>query len=192
MAKREHRMVPRRPAVLLALLASASHQTLLAAVTVGSFNAALVSSASAATCVTSVSPTFANVINDVAGQPGATVVTSVTPSMAPALNGVTTGAAPFLTSANLSPVFGNAVTSAALSPGTTGTAVTSATLSPVTGTVLTGATTGTVTGIPPTPGAPTNLFAPAFATNFPTAATNPPPPPPSPLPPPSPPVQDLL
>jgi len=70
MAKRKHRMVPRRPAVLLALLASASNQTLLAALTVGSLNTALVSSASAATCVTSVSPTFANVVGDVTGGGG--------------------------------------------------------------------------------------------------------------------------
>ena len=57
--------VPRRAAVLLGLLASASNQTLLAAVTVGtvgSLNVGLLSSASAATCVTSVSPTFANVV----------------------------------------------------------------------------------------------------------------------------------
>jgi hypothetical protein len=52
MAKPKHTMVPRRAAVLLALLASASNQTLLAALTVGSLNAALLSSASAATCVT--------------------------------------------------------------------------------------------------------------------------------------------
>ena len=54
MAKPKHTMVPRRGAVLLALLASASNQTLLAALTVGSLNTAMVSSASAATCVTSV------------------------------------------------------------------------------------------------------------------------------------------
>jgi len=65
MAKSKHTMIPRRAGVLLALLASASNQTLLAAVTVGtvgSLNVGLLSSASAATCVTSVSPTFANVV----------------------------------------------------------------------------------------------------------------------------------
>jgi len=51
--------VPRRAAVLLGLLASASNQTLLAALTVGSLNTALLSSASAATCVTGVTSTFA-------------------------------------------------------------------------------------------------------------------------------------
>src|SRR5205823_2743866 len=87
MAKPKHTMVPRRPAVLLALLASASHQTLLAAVTVGtvgSLNVGLLSSASAATCVTGVTPTFANVVSGVSGTPGQTVVTSVTPTMAAA------------------------------------------------------------------------------------------------------------
>jgi len=52
MTKPKHTMAPRRAAVLLALLASASNQTLLAALTVGSLNAGLLSSASAATCVT--------------------------------------------------------------------------------------------------------------------------------------------
>lgn len=79
--------VPRRAAVLLGLLASASNQTLLAALTVGSLNTALLSSASAATCVTGVTSTFENVINDVSGQPGATVVTAVTPTMATAIKG---------------------------------------------------------------------------------------------------------
>src|SRR6516225_2619300 len=101
MTKPKHTMMPRRAAVLLALLASASNQTLLAALTVGSLNTALVSSASAETCVTGVNQTFANAVNDISGQPGGTVVTGVT--MAPAVNGVTTGAVPFLTSAALSP-----------------------------------------------------------------------------------------
>ena len=139
MAKRKHRMVPRRPAVLLALLASASNQTLLAALTVGSLNTALVSSASAATCVTSVSPTFANVVGDVTGGAGQTVVTAVTPTMSPALTNVTAnpGAVPFLTSATLNQATGTAVTS--VTP-TTGSAIASGSL-----------TTGTVTGITPTP-----------------------------------------
>jgi hypothetical protein len=122
---------------MLALLATASHQTLLAAVTVGSLNVGLVSSASAATCVTSVSPTFANVVGDVTGAPGQTVVTSVTPT------------------------FNNAVTGV------------SAPQQPVVTNVAVG--TGTVTGITPTPGAPTNLIAPAFAPNFPSPNNNLPP-----------------
>jgi hypothetical protein len=153
MAKRKRTMAPCRAAVLLALLASVSNQTLLAALTVGSLNTALVSSASAETCVTGVNPTFANAVNDVSGQPGATVVTGVTPTTASALTNVTAnpGAVPFLTSATLNQATGTA------------SSVTS--------------TTGTVTGITPTPGAPTNLFVPAFAPNFPTMGTNPPPPP---------------
>ena len=70
MTKPKHTMVPRRAAVLLVLLASASNQPLLAALTVGSLNAALLSSASAETCVTGTTATFANVINGASGQPG--------------------------------------------------------------------------------------------------------------------------
>ena len=117
MAERKHTMVPRRPAVLLALLASASNQTLLAALTVGSLNTALLSSASAATCVTGVTSTFANVINDVR-QPGATVVTAVTPTMATALTNVTANQGTFLTSAALAPVTGTAVTGVTTTTGT--------------------------------------------------------------------------
>ena len=105
--------------------------------TVGSLNAALLSSASAATCVTSVTPTFTNVVSSVTGQPGATVVTSVTPTFASAITGVPTTQASFLTSATLNRATGTAVTSVA-------------------------ATNGTVTGITPTPGVPGNLVVPAF------------------------------
>jgi hypothetical protein len=70
MTKPKRAMVPRRAAVLLALLASASNRTLFAAFTIGSLNAALLSSASAASCVTGVASTFANVKNVVSGQPG--------------------------------------------------------------------------------------------------------------------------
>jgi Head domain of trimeric autotransporter adhesin len=108
---------------------------LLLAASAISLNAALLSSASAATCVTGVTPTFANVVSDVSGQPGATVVTAVTPTMAPALTGVTTSAVPFLTSATLLPV--------------TGTAVTGVTFQ-----------TNSVTGLQP--GATSNLQVPAF------------------------------
>src|SRR5215831_7555556 len=110
--------VPRRAAVLLRLLASASNQTLLAALTVGSLNTALLSSASAATCVTGVTSTFANVINDVSGQPGATVVTAVTPTMATALTNVTANQGTLLTSAALAPVTGTAVTGVTTTTGT--------------------------------------------------------------------------
>ena len=105
------RLVPRRPALLLALLASASNQTLLAALTVGSLNAGLLSSASAATCVTGVTATFANVVSGVSGLPGETVVTAVTPAFANAVTGVQTTQTPFLTGATLNPVTGTAVTS---------------------------------------------------------------------------------
>src|SRR5262245_25710080 len=123
-----------------------TYRFLLLTVSVASLNAALLASASAETCVTGVNSTSANAVNDVSGQPGGTVVTGVAPTMAPAVNGVTTSAVPFLTSA-------------ALSPNTTGTAIT-------------GVNSGSVTGITPTPGAPANLFAPAFAPNFPNATNN--------------------
>src|SRR5437764_3455329 len=99
MAKPKHIMGRRRAAVLLALLSSASNQTLLSALTVGSLNAGLLSSASAETCVTGVTSTFANVVSGVNGTPSTTVVTSVTPTTAAALTGVTAnpGPAPFLT-----------------------------------------------------------------------------------------------
>ena len=87
MAKPKHIMGRRRAAVLLALLSSASNQTLLSALTVGSLNAGLLSSASAATCVTGVTSTFANVVSGVNGTPSTTVVTSVTPTTAAALTG---------------------------------------------------------------------------------------------------------
>src|SRR6516164_7632663 len=111
MTKPKHTMVPRRAAVLLALLASASNQTLLAALTVGSLNAGLLSSASAATCVTGVTATFANVVSGASGLPGETVVTAVTPAFANAVTGVQTTQTPFLTGATLNPVTGTAVTS---------------------------------------------------------------------------------
>jgi hypothetical protein len=65
------------------------------------------SSASAATCVTGVMSTFANVINAVSEQPwatvvtgsGATVVTAVTPTFAYAVTGAKTTQRSFLTSA---------------------------------------------------------------------------------------------
>jgi hypothetical protein len=88
------RLVPRRAAVLVALLASASHQTLLAALTVGSLNGGLLASASAETCVTGVNQTSTNVVGDVSGAPGQTVVTSVTPTFA----SVTTTSGSFLSS----------------------------------------------------------------------------------------------
>ena len=80
MTKPKRTIVPRRAAVVLALLASASNQTLLAALTVGSLNAGLLFSASAATCVTS-DATFADVVSGVGGAPGITVVSAVTPTM---------------------------------------------------------------------------------------------------------------
>ena len=109
MAKPKHTMVPRRGAVLLALLASASNQTLLAALTVGSLNTAMVSSASAATCVTSVSPTFANVVSGVSGAPGITVVSAVTPTFSNAVTGVQTTPGSFLTGASLNTTSTNVV-----------------------------------------------------------------------------------
>src|SRR5215472_14023106 len=156
MAKRKHRMVPRRPAVLLALLASASHQTLLAALTVGSLNTALVSSASAATCVTGVTSTFANAVNDVIGQPGATVVTGITPTFSNAVTGVTAPPQTVVTNVGVGPP-GTFLTSGTSLTTPSTNAITSVT--PNTGTAVTnvGASTGTVTGITPTPGAPTNL-----------------------------------
>jgi hypothetical protein len=115
-------------------------RVLAMSLTVGSLNAALLSSASAATCVTGVTSTFTDVVNGANGQPGATVVTSVTPTFANAVTGVQTTQAPFLTSATLNQV--------------TGTAVTSVT-----------AQTTSITGLEP--GATSNLLVPAFdpATN---------------------------
>src|SRR5262245_52593302 len=103
------RRVPRRPVVLLSPLAFASNQTLLAALTVGSFNAGLLASASAETCVTGMNQTFANAVTGVSGGPGTTVVTGVTD---------TPGAVPFLTSAGLNQTTGTAVTSVTSTPGT--------------------------------------------------------------------------
>jgi hypothetical protein len=65
-----------------------------------------------------VTSTFANVINDVSGQPGATVVTAVTPTMATALTNVTANQGTFLTSAALAPVTGTAVTGVTTTTGT--------------------------------------------------------------------------
>src|SRR5262249_20730871 len=113
--------VPRRAAVLLALLASASNQTLLAALSVGSLNTALLSSASAETCVTGVSSTFANVVSGVTGAPGITVATAVTPTFSNAVTGVQTTPGSFLTGASLSTTSTNVVNGVS---GQTGTAVT--------------------------------------------------------------------
>jgi hypothetical protein len=165
-------MMPRRAAVLLALLSSASNQTLLSALTVGSLNAGLLSSASAATCVTGVTSTFANVVSGVNGTPGTTVVTAVSPTFANAVTGVQTTPGSFLTGASLgttstnvvngvsgqtgtavtavTPTVGNALTSVNTTT-TSGSFLTGATLNQVTGTAVTGvtSTTGTVTGITP-------------------------------------------
>ena len=142
MAKPKHTMVPRRGAVLLALLASASNQTLLAALTVGSLNTAMVSSASAATCVTSVSPTFANVVSGVSGAPGITVVSAVTPTFSNAVTGVQTTPGSFLTGASLSTTSTNVVNGVS---GQTGTAVTA--VAPTFGNALTGVQTTTTQGV---------------------------------------------
>ena len=188
MTKRRRIMLPRRAAVLL--LASASNQTLLAALTVGSFNAPLLSSASAATCVTGVTSTFANVISGVTGQPGATVVTAVTPTFTNAVTGVQTTPGSFLTGASLNttstnvvggvrgqtgtavtavaPTFGTALTSVNTTT-TSGSFLTGATLNQATGTAVTSVTaqTTSVTGL--NPGATSNLLVPAF-----DPASNPP------------------
>ena len=192
MAKPKHTMVPRRGAVLLALLASASNQTLLAALTVGSLNTAMVSSASAATCVTSVSPTFANVVSGVSGAPGITVVSAVTPTFSNAVTGVQTTPGSFLTGASLNttstnvvngvsgqtgtavtavaPTFGTALTGVNTTT-TSGSFLTGATLNQATGTAVTGvtSTTGTVTGLTPGSSNP-NLRTIAFNITSPGAA----------------------
>ena len=81
MAKPKHIMMPRRAAVLLALLSSVSNQTLLSALTVGSLNGGLLASASAETCLTGVNQTSTNVVSGVNGTPGTTVVTAVSPTL---------------------------------------------------------------------------------------------------------------
>jgi hypothetical protein len=117
---------------------------LLLAVSLVSVNAALLASASAATCVTDVTATTGNVVNSVTGQTGA-AVTGVTPTMAAALTNVTPNTGRFLTSATTF---------------TTANAQAVTSVNP---------TFGTVTGITPTPGLPTNLMVPAF-----NPASNPP------------------
>jgi hypothetical protein len=154
--------------------AMTGRRLLLLTVSVLSLNAALLSTASAETCVTGVNSTSTNAVSGITGQPGTTVVTGVTPTTASALTNVTAnqGPAPFLTSAALSPVTGNALTNATLSP-VTGNALTNVTLSPVTGTVVTAATTGTVTGITPPPaGRPTSWSLHLTPTCPPTALRN--------------------
>jgi hypothetical protein len=172
MAKPKHIMMPRRAAVLLALLSSASNQTLLSALTVGSLNAGLLASASAETCLTGVNQTSTNVVSGVNGTPGTSVVTAVSPTFANAVTGVQTTPGSFLTGASLgttstnvvngvsgqtgtavtavTPTVGNALTSVNTTT-TSGSFLTGATLNQGTGTAVTGvtSTTGTVTGIPP-------------------------------------------
>jgi hypothetical protein len=84
---------------------------ILLAVSIVSLNAALLSSASAATCVTDVTASFGNVVSSVTGQTGA-AVTAVTPTFGSALTGVqtTTTQGSFLTGATLTTASGNAVT----------------------------------------------------------------------------------
>src|SRR5215472_6909378 len=80
---------------------------LLLTVSVASLNAALLASASAATCVTSESPTFAPVINEIGGgTTGARVVTGITPTF----GSVTTTPGSFLSSTGISQTPGTAVT----------------------------------------------------------------------------------
>ena len=107
------------------------------AVSVVSLNAALLSSASAATCVTDVTATTGNVVNSVTGQTGA-AVTAVNPTFGNALTGVQTTATQgsFLTGATLATTSGNAVTNV------------SATTTPV-GVVNNATTVNTVATIPP-------------------------------------------
>jgi hypothetical protein len=75
----------------LAILLSGPNQPRLGTLTVGGLNAALLSSASAATYVTSVTSTFANVVAGLLdGLAGQSVLTSATPTTAFAVNGVST------------------------------------------------------------------------------------------------------
>ena len=89
------------------------------AVGVVSLNAALLSSASAATCVTDVTATTGNAISSITGQTGA-AVTAVNPTFGNALTSVQTTATQgsFLTGATLATTSGNAVTnvSATITP----------------------------------------------------------------------------
>ena len=88
-----------------------TRRTLSVAASVVSLNAALLSSASAATCVTAVNVAFTDVVNSVTGQPGA-AVTAITPTFGNALTGVQTTAiqGSFLTGAALDTTSGNGVT----------------------------------------------------------------------------------
>ena len=159
-------VVPRKATTYLAaILMSGVNETLLAAVTVGSLNAGLLSSASAATCVTGVSPTFANVVNGASGEPGADVVTAVTPTFA----SVTTTQNSFVSSAGINQAPGAAVTSVGQ---TTGTAIANGSLATGTAIANGSLTTTPITGITPAPGAPATVYVPAFAPNFPTANDN--------------------
>ena len=168
MAKPKHTMVPRRGAVLLALLASASNQTLLAALTVGSLNTAMVSSASAATCVTSVSPTFANVVSGVSGAPGITVVSAVTPTFSNAVTGVTAPTQTVVTGVT-APTEPNFLTSGTTVTTTAAPALTSVTTTPGNAIAFGSLPTGTVTGLTPGSSDP-NLRTIAFNITSPGAA----------------------
>jgi hypothetical protein len=79
-----------------------TRRTLLLAASVVSLNAALLSSASAATCVTSVATGFTNVVNSVSAETGS-AVTGVTPAFGNALTTVQTAETPgsFLTGSTL-------------------------------------------------------------------------------------------
>src|SRR6185295_18938106 len=124
MAKPKHIMMPRRAAVLLALLSSASNQTLLAGLTVGGLNGGVLASASAETCLTGVNQTSTNVVSGVSGTPGTSVVTAVSPTFANAVTGVQTTPGSFLTGASLGTTSTNVVNGVS---GQTGTAVTAVT-----------------------------------------------------------------
>lgn len=114
---------------------------LLLGVSVASLNAALLSSASAATCVTDVNTGFTNVVSGVAGAPGITVVSAVTPTFSNAVTGVQTTPGSFLTGASLSTTSTNVVNGVS---GQTGTALTG--LVPTFGNALTGVQTTTTQG----------------------------------------------
>src|SRR5262245_50684679 len=114
---------------------------LLLGVSVAGLNAGLLSSASAATCVTDVNTGFTNVVSGVAGAPGISVVTAVTPTTAAAVTGVQTTPGSFLTGASLNTTSTNVVNGVS---GQTGTAVTAVT--PTVGNALTSVNTTTTSG----------------------------------------------
>lgn len=140
----------------LVMTGTAPIQFALATVSVGALSVALPFSASAATCITSVTPTFTDVVASVDASKGK-AITAVTPGFGDALTSVdtTTKTGKFLTGASLDTKTGSAVTNVSAQ---TGTFLTSATLDPQTGKAVTSVTPQTQSVSVITNGSTTNVL----------------------------------